>query len=196
MIALRCLLPLAALGCFAGCSRPEPPPKTTPKVAETVKITQFYTSTPTVARGEKGLVCYGVENAKSVWLSPPRQELSAALSRCVDVTPDATTTYTLTAEGADGQRSTKDVNITVGAARARIVEVKVSALEVGRGMPVSICYRVSNAASVRIEPIHFRGGSKGEACTVASPQETTTYVVTVAGAGGDQDQERVTVKVR
>lgn len=190
------LLPAVAAGFSMGCGGPETPPKAAPKAVAAVKITQLYSSTPQVARGEKGLVCYGVENAKSVWMSPPRQELSAALSRCVEVTPEATTTYTLTAEGANGQRVTQDLTVTVGAARARILEVKVSALEVGRGAPVSICYRVANAASVRIEPIHFRAGSRGEGCTVASPRETTTYVLTVAGAGGDQDQERVTVKVR
>ena len=99
------LIPGAAV--LTGCGGQQPPPKTAPKTVESVKITQFYTSTPQIARGEKGLVCYGVENAKTVWLSPPRQELSAALSRCVDVTPEATTTYTLTAEGETGQRANR-----------------------------------------------------------------------------------------
>jgi hypothetical protein len=190
------LLLILGAAVLTGCRGQQPPPKTAPKTVESVKITQFYTSTPQIARGEKGLVCYGVENAKTVWLSPPRQELSAALSRCVDVTPEATTTYTLTAEGETGQRATQDLTVAVGAARAKIIEVKVSALEVARGAQVSICYKVANAASVRIEPIHFRGGARSEGCTMASPQETTTYVLTVAGAGGEQDQERVTVKVR
>ena len=48
-------------------------------------------------------MCYGVENASTVWLEPPRQELSAALSRCVEVFPEADTTYKLTAQGADGK---------------------------------------------------------------------------------------------
>ena len=148
-----------------------------------------------MARGEKGLVCYGVENAKSVWLSPPRQELSAALSRCVDVDPEATTTLHLDRGGRRRSASHARRDCDVGAASARIIEVKVSALEVARGAPVSICYKVANAASVRIEPIHFKGGPRGEGCTMVSPRETTTYVVTVAGAGGEQDQERVTVKV-
>jgi hypothetical protein len=195
MLSRARLLPLVAAGVLIGCGGQQPSPKAPPKAAETVKITQLYSSTPQVARGEKGLVCYGVENARSVWLSPPRQELSAALSRCVDVHPEATTNYTLTAEGADGQRVTQDVTVTVGPARARIIEVKVSALEVARGAPVSICYKVANAASVRIEPVHFKGGSRGEGCTMVSPRETTTYVVTVAGAGGEEDHERVTVKV-
>src|SRR3954451_2775214 len=110
------LLPLITAVVLPGCGGQQSPPKAPPKAAETVKITQLYSSTPQVARGEKGLVCYGVENAKSVWLHPPRQELSAALSRCVDVNPEATTNYPWTAEGADGQRVTQDVTVTVGAA--------------------------------------------------------------------------------
>ena len=37
------------------------------------KITQFYATAPKLQRGEKETLCYGVENATDVWLSPPRQ---------------------------------------------------------------------------------------------------------------------------
>jgi hypothetical protein len=161
-----------------------------------VKITQFYATNPKPAKGEQELLCYGVENAKSVWLTPPRQELSAALSRCVEVKPEAATTYTLTAEGAGGDQVSQQVTVSVGAARVHIVEVRVSALSVLRGDPVSICYKVRNAASVRISPAGFEGGSRPEGCTIQHPVKTTTYVVTATGAGGDTDHEQVTVRIR
>ncbi len=89
-----------------------------------------------------------MENARAVWLSPPRRPLSAAYSRCVEVTPAATTTYELTAEGRDGATATKRLTVTVvappAAPRARIVDVTVSALSVSAGQPVSICYTVEN----------------------------------------------------
>lgn len=186
---------IAALALTA-CSRPTPPAAEPAKAPQSTppRITQFYSTTPQLSRGEKGMVCYGVENAKSVWLTPPRQELSAALSRCVEVAPGETTTYTLTAEGAGG-RTTKDLTVTVGAAKPRIIEVRVSALEVKRGTPVSICYKVENAASVRIEPA-LPPMQSNPNCGVANPDRTTTYTVTALGAGGARDQERVTVKVR
>ena len=178
--------------CVAGsCSRPAP--QSAPKEAAPVRITQFYATLPQLARGEKELLCYGVENAKKVWLSPPRRELSAALSRCVDVDPAETTTYTLTAEGDSGTAS-KDVTVTLGAARAKIIEVRVSALDVKIGNPVSICYKVSNAKSVRIEP-RTTPSATSPNCGIDNPKRTTTYTVTAIGASGDQDQERVTVKV-
>src|SRR4029077_18787909 len=89
------------------------------------KITQFYTTVPQLARGERALICYGVENARAVSLTPPRQVLSAAVSRCVEVTPEADTTYTLTAEGTDGKSVTRDLKIAVGAGRAKIGNVTV-----------------------------------------------------------------------
>ena len=80
-----------------------------------------------------------------MWLEPPRKELSAALSRCVEVSPEADTTYILTAEGADGKSVTRELKIAVGAARAKIGNVTVSALEVKPGDLVSICWEAANA---------------------------------------------------
>jgi hypothetical protein len=179
----------ACLG--TSCSRPVAQPVA--KEAASVRITQFYATAPQLARGEKELLCYGVENASSVWLSPPRRELSAALSRCVDVEPTETTTYTITAEGPSGTAS-KQVTVTLGAAKAKIVEVRVSSLDVKQGNPVSICYKVSNAKSVRVEP-HIAPSANSPNCGVDNPKRTTTYTVTATGVSGDQDQERVTVKV-
>src|ERR1700720_1370099 len=97
MQAAGWLLLVVAAG--TACSRP---PKSAAKTAEAVRITQFYADSSSVARGQRVLLCYGVENAKTVRLDPPGQELSAALARCVEATPSADTTYTLPAGGADG----------------------------------------------------------------------------------------------
>jgi hypothetical protein len=177
----------------AGCSHPEAPK---PKAAEPVRITQFYTSVPNVAKGDKALVCYGVENASAVWLDPPRQALSAALARCVEVTPTATTIYTLTAEGADGKSATKSLTLPVGPPVAKIVNVNVNSLEVKPGDPVTICYTAENAKSVTIEPLHFTGGAKPKGCVSDKPRKSTTYVITAIGGAGDRDREEVTVKVQ
>ena len=92
----RAILLAAAVWILTGCSEPA-------KQAEACRERRgpgrqnhpvLHHGSATRARGEKALVCYGVENARTVWLSPPRQELSAALSRCVEVSPEADTTYT------------------------------------------------------------------------------------------------------
>ena len=192
------LLLLTAGGILAGCSGPAKSVDTSArKSADTgPKITQLYATVPQLPRGENSLLCYGVENTRAVWLSPPRQELSAALSRCVEVSPEADTTYTLTAEGIDGTQVTRDLKIAVGAGRAKIGNVTVSALEVKPGDLVSICWEASNARSVTIAPIGYRRDGAAKGCTTHQPQKSTTYVITAAGSGGDTDEEKVSVKVR
>jgi hypothetical protein len=193
---IRCaLLALLATAFESACSSPPAASKASPKAAEPARITQFYATAPNLAAGEKSLLCYGVENAKTVWLSPPRHELSAALTRCVEAAPTATTSYTLTAEGADGRSATQELTITVGPPRAHIIEVNVSSLQITRGSLVTICYRVENARSVSIDPLRFAGGAEPKGCTTDHPMKTTTYTVVVTGAGGTRDEEKVTVKV-
>ena len=191
---------LAASAVLAVCSSPEQravvPTAVPAAPPESARITQLYTTSAQVGRGETALVCYGVENAKAVWLEPPRRELSAALARCVDVSPKADTTYKLTAQGADGKTVTRELKVRVGAPRARLVNVTVSAVEVKAGDLVSLCYTVENARAVTVDPIGFRAGSAGTGCAKDQPKKSTTYTVSAVGAGGEKDEERVTVQVK
>jgi hypothetical protein len=188
----------AAAWMVAGCgiSNPRPAEKKAEKAAPLPKITQFYASPATLQRGDKGTLCYGVENAVEVWIFPPRQILTPSLSRCIEVAPATTTTYRLTAQGADTQTVTQDVTVEMGAPKAHIIEVRVSALEAKRGDTVSLCYGVLNTRSVTIDPIGFKAGDRQTGCTTLQPRETTTYVVTALGANGDSDTEKITIKVR
>jgi hypothetical protein len=185
-----------AVCALASCSGPAEKAAPSEKAAPAaVHIVNFYATAPTVPRGDKEMLCYGVENARSVWLEPPRQELSAALSRCVEVEPKETTTYTLTAQDAAGGQAVQKLTVTVGAAKAKLLEVQVSSLEVGAGQPVSICWKAQSAAKVTVTPRESTQPAKPD-CVVETPLKTTTYTVTAIGAGGDRDQEKVTVKVK
>jgi hypothetical protein len=188
---MRSLAAATAALAPAACSRTPPAPA--PSQTPAPRITQFYSTTPQLAHGETGMLCYGVENAKTVWLSPPHRELSAALARCVEVAPTATTTYTLTAEGAGGSAK-QELTIALGPPKVKIVEVWVNSLELAAGDQLELCYKVQNAAAVRVEPKIAMLTAKPN-CGSARPPRTTTYTVTATGAGGEQDSEHVTVKV-
>jgi len=193
------LLAAVAAGTLVSCSGSnKPAASAAPQSPATAppRITQFYATAPKLARGEKELICYGVENAKTVHLEPPRQELSAALARCVEVNPTGTTTYKLTAEGDGGPPASQELTVSLGPAHVKIVDVTVSALSVKPGDLVNICVHAQNAAAIEITPLHFHAASRTEACTTDSPRKTTTYSVTATGPGGDQDHEHVTVKVQ
>jgi hypothetical protein len=181
---------------LTGCGSPPKPAAPPAQSTDAAQITQFYTTSGQVAKGERALLCYGVANASSVWLEPPRQELSAALARCVEVFPEVETTYKLTAQGADGKPVTRELKVTVGSPRAKIVNVNISALEVKAGELVSVCYTVEHARAVTVDPIRFRGGSAGKGCATDQPKKSTTYTISALGVDGDKDQEQVTVRVK
>lgn len=73
-----------------------------------VKILAFYASPAHLRPGEKGLVCYGVANAKTVRIEPGVEPVSPSMSRCIAiVAPAKDTEYTLTAQDADGHSDTQ-----------------------------------------------------------------------------------------
>ncbi|MGA2421950.1 MAG: hypothetical protein ABSG69_17895 [Candidatus Acidiferrum sp.] len=76
-------------------------------------IQNFYGNPGVVHRGERVQLCYGVANAKVVTLLPQDNPVWPSYSRCVDVKPMKTTTYTLTAQDATGHSVTQTVEIKV-----------------------------------------------------------------------------------
>ncbi len=199
MRANLCAALAAAGALLTGCSSPthtDPAPKQAVGPADEARITQFYATAPRVPRGEKALLCYGVENASAVWLDPGHKELSAALSRCIEVSPTEDTTYVLSAQSPGGKPVTREVKIATGAARVRIVNVNISALEVKPGDLVSVCYTVENARAVTIDPLKHHCGADPKGCATDEPRKSTTYTITATGAGGETDRERVTVRVK
>jgi hypothetical protein len=78
-----------------------------------VKILQFQASVGALRRGEKALLCYGVENAKSVRISPLFPRIDPSRSRCLEIGPEHTTHYTIMAEGFDGTVATRSLTVPV-----------------------------------------------------------------------------------
>jgi hypothetical protein len=78
-----------------------------------VRILQFYASVGSLTKGDKALLCYGVENAKAVRISPMLQGVYPSPKRCVEIVPEHTTHYTLLAEGYDGKVAAQSVTLAV-----------------------------------------------------------------------------------
>lgn len=184
---------LVLAGCVPTPADPKPP---APPVLP-AKITQFYASPPRVAAGEAALLCYGVESAVEVTLTPPVEPVHPALARCFEVKPKVTTAYELTAVGKGGDRTSQRVTVKVGAARVKFTQLTVSAQEVTKGSLVSFCFKAVNATAVTGGPGKFQqGGQAAGDCLVDTPQQTTTYRLTVTGAEGESDTDAVTVRVK
>ena len=78
-----------------------------------VKILQFYSSVGSIRAGEKALLCYGVENAKSVRIAPLMEGEAPSSNRCLEVSPLHTTHYTILAEGFDGHIAMQSLTLPV-----------------------------------------------------------------------------------
>lgn len=74
---------------------------------------QMLYAAPRIKKGESAQVCFGVANAKSVTLEPQTNPVWPSHNLCVDVKPAKTTTYTLTATGADGKTVSEQVVVEV-----------------------------------------------------------------------------------
>jgi len=77
-----------------------------------VRILRFYASVGTLAPGQTAQLCYSVENARLVRISP-MQSAWPAQDRCFDVVPEHTTHYTLLAEGFDGTVASRSFTLSV-----------------------------------------------------------------------------------
>jgi hypothetical protein len=78
-----------------------------------VQIIAFYASPNLVTPGQHISLCYGVAQAKSIKIEPPAGDAWPTFTRCLDVAPRKTTTYTLTAIDAAGKQIQQTAEVRV-----------------------------------------------------------------------------------
>jgi len=77
-------------------------------------ILNFFAYPGIINRGDSTTLCYSISNAKTATLDPPSNvSMWPAFDRCVSVTPKKTTTFTLTATDAAGNRQTAKAEVEV-----------------------------------------------------------------------------------
>ena len=194
---------------LAGCSRETPPPaeKAAPPELkiEPVKIMHFYAGSKEIPDNQSVGLCYGVENARSVRLEPPVEQLKPGYNRCFYLTPDRTTTYKLVAEGFDGSTASESVTVRVKPSAVPappefrpglFTMTFASAPEVSRGDSVTLCYGAPEAVSITVDPPIMDLKPSTRFCFQARPQATTTYRFTAVGKNKNMETTTLTVKVR
>jgi len=78
-----------------------------------VRILRFYASVGVLMKGQTAQLCYGVENARTVRISPPLGDVYPSAGRCLEVGPKHTTHYTILAEGFDGRVAMQSLTLAV-----------------------------------------------------------------------------------
>ncbi len=166
-----------------------------------LKITQFFARDGVIVEGQGTVICYGVLNAKSVRIDPPVGDIYPALNRCVDVSPQHDTKYTLTAEGNDGKTATAEFTLAVKPDvenLPRITSFKVTkhTVELGKHY-FTIAFEFANARQVTIDPPVFSPleDSAPFGQWVVVPDKTTTYTLTVMDKKGHKASKQLTVEV-
>jgi hypothetical protein len=76
-------------------------------------IRGLYVSPRVIHPGESAQLCYDVANAKTVSLDPPAGEVWPSHSRCLNISPRKTTTYTLSIADAAGNKVSQTVELRV-----------------------------------------------------------------------------------
>lgn len=76
-------------------------------------IQSFYANPRAIHKGESAQLCYGVANASTVKLEPQPNAVWPSHARCVDVSPQKTTVYTLTISDASGNTQTQTLEVKV-----------------------------------------------------------------------------------
>jgi hypothetical protein len=189
---------ILAVACSVSCTNFSPPARSTSARAarDPVRITQFYAAKPAIPRGEDVLLCYGVENAAAVRITPPVEQVRPALSRCFTVSPAETTTFTLVAEDANAVKISQSITVTVTPPLPHFKDLSISSKQVAPRQLVTFCFKAVNATAVRGGPGHFlRKGSPDNDCLADHPQKTTAYHLEIEGAGGQTDAAKITVNV-
>jgi hypothetical protein len=203
---MKRIAPVVALCVLAGCSgEPAHEVKKTEAPAPPA-ITQFYASPATIAKGDHTLVCYGVEGAASVRLEPAVEEIAPSRARCIEVTPAASTKYTLYAKSRDGAEISQQIEVTIDPKRQRaagpsprqgglILFFSAAQTKVPKGGPATLCYGVKGAASVVLTPPVETLVPSERICFQARPETSTAYVLTATSASGEKDTGTVRVTV-
>ena len=161
-----------------------------------VEIGRFFAN-PTFLRDPGNVqLCYEVLHADRLQIDGGIGEVQPGKG-CVNTKVSQTTTFTLTAAGADGGRRQSQAKVEVEPPRISI-EFTAKPPAVTRPESASLCYKVSEARSVSID--HGVGRvrvppSGQEFCVKVQPNQTTTYTLTALGSLNQTTTSQVTVNV-
>jgi hypothetical protein len=188
---------LMVAGCGSDTSKVEKPAAVPPP-----KITMLYVTPGVFENGQSSQLCYSVEDTTKVTLEPPVDRVWPALTRCIEIKPVKTTTYTLTAENATGAKVTATAEAKVVAATVKLPGVKIidasappGSIQAGQGF--QFCIHARNAKDWKLSAGEwFKAPEPTGGCVIDHPRKTTVYVITAIGAAGDTDAIRVTATVQ
>ena len=155
------------------------------------QITQFAAQPAAITAGQSSTLTWQIQNATSASIAPGVGDVNPTTGS-VPVSPTVTTTYTLTAVGANGTTS-QTVQVVVGSTSAQVLRFAASPSTIAMGAQSTLSWTTSGASSVSISPTVGTVSANGS--TTVSPASTTGYTISATGADGNTVTAVVTVTV-
>jgi copper(I)-binding protein len=156
-------------------------------------ISSFTANPSTITAEQTSTLSWSVSGATSLTLNPGNVDVTGETSH--EVSPDSTTTYTLTATNANGstQQSTTVTVTEDGNNNQPVIQsftANPSTIQAGESSTLS--WSVSGATSLTLNPGNI--DVTGQTSRVVSPESTTTYTLVATNANGST-QQSTTVNV-
>lgn len=156
------------------------------------KILFFKADPPNIEFGKSVKLSYGVSQARSAGITPRPGKVSVGDNQSVSDSPTQTTTYKLTAVGADGTPVSEEAIVNVGPPPPEIASFTAQPSTLEKPQRVSLCYEVNNARFLRLDSgREFEPDGK---CISVTPTTETVYTLTAIGADNSTVSKQVTVK--
>lgn len=145
------------------------------------RISIFTANPDSLSQGQASSLSWTAGNFETLTLYPGTRDVSALTT--IDVTPDQTTTYTLSAE-LDGVVVSREATVVVDELPV-INSFTVSDELIAPAENTTLAWDVSGADTIVITPLPDAVAASGTA--VVSPAETTRYTLTAANGSGSVD---------
>lgn len=182
----------------SACSREDAVPHT-PELPGVVRISQFYARDADIVEGKSTVLCYQVENARSIEIAPAVEELRPTpLPRCFTVAPDHNTTYVLTAQDSHGVAVRESAEVRVLPDRENLPAISYftkTPKPSADGSLYLLCFGVQNARRVEVTPPVVLPSAAPMGCFYVHPAKSTTYVLTAYGPRGRKAQDALHIEV-
>ena len=145
------------------------------------RIVSFTVTPLTIEPGASAQLCWNVEGADQVTISPAIGGVKA--QDCVTVSPSVTTTYTLTTSNGT-QTVTATVTLNVGQVKILTFTNEPAFSQIA-GTKVTLCWTTQNAVSVNLTGLGVASGTLPvNGCTDIFPITNSDYTLTAYGSDG------------
>jgi hypothetical protein len=190
---------LTVVGCDTAKTTVTAPVTVTVSTIGIPQILTFVANPPTINIGESTKLCWQVSGADNIKIDPGvGSNLNA--TDCATVSPQTTTTYTLTATNTAGSIQ---ANVTVNVGQTRILSFNANPeTTTAAGNPSVLMWQTEHALSVVLvgpelrAPLSFTGAQADSGQFTVNPITNTTYTLTAYGPGGQTVSVSITVFVR